>query len=214
MHTPSPERRRVGLLGGTFDPIHIAHLIIAEEVRTTLNLDEMVFIPAGQPPHKLERQRAEPHHRLAMVELAIKSNPHFTISRIEIDRPGPSYTADTLRLVNEQRGTNTDLYFVIGGDSLADLHTWYNPAGILAQLTGLVAVQRPGYTENIEYNRQLEARLPGIMQRLISVVVPQMEISSTDLRRRVAEDRPIKYQVPDAVEQYIRHHGLYQITNK
>src|SRR5581483_2085170 len=118
MHTPSPERRRVGLLGGTFDPIHIAHLIIAEEVRTTLNLDEMVFIPAGQPPHKLERQRAEPHHRLAMVELAIKSNPHFTISRIEIDRPGPSYTADTLRLVNEQRGTNADLYFVIGGDSL------------------------------------------------------------------------------------------------
>lgn len=204
-----PHRRRVGLLGGTFDPIHIAHLIIAEEVYSQLKLDEMIFIPAGNPPHKLANRRTEARHRLAMVELATSTNPHFSISHIEMHRPGPSYTADTLRLLKEQYGTGTDLYFVIGGDSLKDLPTWYHPDEILAQLAGLVAVQRPGYREDSEYNKQLETRLPGLMQHLVSVVVPQMDISSTDLRRRVATGRSITYQVPAAVEDYIKQYSLY-----
>lgn len=202
--------RRIGLMGGTFDPIHIAHLIVAEEVYTALNLTEMVFVPAGHPPHKLGSTSTAPHHRLAMVELAIASNPHFSISRVEVDRPGPSYLVDTLRLLHEQWGPQIELNFVIGWDSLEDFPTWYDPGGILAQLTHLVAVRRPGYIEDVAYNQQLEQRLPGIAERLYVVSVPQLDISSTDLRHRLAEDRPIKYQTPEAVERYIIEYGLYK----
>ena len=206
----SEDVRRIGLMGGTFDPIHIAHLIVAEEVCTALGLTEMVFVPAGHPPHKLARTSTDPHHRLTMVELAIASNPHFSISRVEIDRPGPSYLVDTLRLLHAQWGPQVELNFVIGWDSLEDFPTWYDPAGILAQLTHLVAVRRPGYVEDVLYNQQLEERLPGIAERLYVVSVPQLDISSTDLRRRMAEHRSIKYQTPEIVERYIIEHGLYQ----
>jgi len=197
-------------MGGTFDPIHYAHLAAAEEVYTTLGLTEMVFIPAGQPPHKSGQQCTESYHRLAMVQLAIASNPHFTLSRVEIDRHGPSYLVDTLHILHDQWGPETDLFFVIGWDSVEEFHTWYKAADILAQLTRLVAVKRPGYEEDRGYNKVLETRLPGIMQRLVVVSVPQLAISSTDLRRRVATDRPIKYQTPEAVEHYIMEHGLYR----
>ena len=202
--------RRVGLLGGTFDPIHFGHLVIAEEVRTVLHLDEMVFVPAGHPPHKPGRIVTEAQHRLAMLELAIASNPHFTISLVDLERPGPSYTVETLQVLRQQWGAQTAIYFVIGGDSLEDLLAWYDPAGILQQLTALVAVQRPGYEEAAGYRDTLEARLPGIKQRLIMVQAPQLDISATDLRRRVAEGRPIKYQTPEAVERYIIEYGLYR----
>ncbi len=202
--------RRIGLMGGTFDPIHIAHLIVAEEVYTALDLTEMVFVPAGHPPHKLARTSTAPHHRLAMVELAIASNSHFSISRVEVDRSGPSYLVDTLRLLRAQWGTQVELNFVIGWDSLEDFHTWHDPAGILAQLTHLVAVRRPGYVEDVAYNQELEARIPGITERLYVVSVPQLDISSTDLRRRLAEDQPIKYQTPEVVERYIIEHALYK----
>jgi nicotinate-nucleotide adenylyltransferase len=197
-------------MGGTFDPIHIAHLIVAEEVYTALGLTEMVFIPAGHPPHKLTRTNTAPHHRLAMVELAIASNPHFSISRVEVDRPGPSYLVDTLRLLHIQWGPQIELNFVIGWDSLEDFPTWHDPAGILAQLTHLVAVRRPGYVEDIAYNQQLETRIPGITERLQVVAVPQLDISSTDLRRRRTEHRSITYQTPEAVERYIIEHDLYR----
>src|SRR5436309_5160811 len=202
--------RRFGLMGGTFDPIHYGHLVVAEEVRATLDLAEMVFVPTGQPPHKQEGTVTAGQHRFAMLELAIASNPHFSISRIELDRPGPSYTVETLRLLREQWGELTALYFVIGWDSLEDLLTWYNPAGILQQLSYLVAVRRPGYNERDGYRDSLETRLPGIKQRLLVVPAPQFDISSTDLRQRVAEKRPIKYQVPESVEQYIKQYKLYQ----
>jgi len=202
--------RRVGLLGGTFDPIHFGHLVIAEEVRTVLHLAEMVFVPAGHPPHKPGRIVTEAQHRLAMLEMAIASNPHFTISLVDLERPGPSYTVETLQVLRQQWGAQTAIYFVIGGDSLEDLLAWYDPAGILKQLTALVAVQRPGYEEAAGYRDTLEARLPGIRQRLIMVQAPQLDISATDLRRRVAEGRPIKYQTPEAVERYIIEYGLYR----
>jgi len=204
------DSRSVGLLGGTFDPIHYGHLVIAEEVRTALNLAEMVFVPAGAPPHKPGRIVTEAQHRLTMLELAIASNPYFSISLVDLERPGPSYTVETLRLLRQQWGTRTAIYFVIGGDSLEDLLTWYEPAGILKQLRALVAVQRPGYEEAADYRDMLEARLPGIKQRLIIVQAPQLDISATDLRRRVAEGRPIKYQTPEAVEHYIKEYGLYR----
>jgi nicotinate-nucleotide adenylyltransferase len=196
-------------MGGTFDPIHYAHLAVAEEVRTALDLTEMVFLPAGQPPHKLGQEYTQSSHRLAMVQLAIASNPHFTLSRVEIDRQGPSYLVDTLRILHAQWEPETQLFFVIGWDSLQEFHIWHRSADILAQLTSLVAVRRPGYEEHIGYN-ELETCSPGITQRLVVVPVPQLAISSTDLRRRVAEGRPIKYQTPEAVEDYIIEHGLYR----
>ncbi len=209
-HTPLSETRRIGLMGGTFDPIHYGHLVIAQEVYAALGLTEMVFIPAGQPPHKLGQRCTESYHRLAMVELAIASNPHFTHSRVEIDRQGPSYLVDTLRMLHDQWGPETELFFVIGWDSLKEFHLWYQATAILAQLTRLVAVRRPGYEEDREYHQQLETRLPAIAQRLVVVPAPQLAISSTDLRLRAAEGRPIKYQIPEVVEQYIVEHGLYQ----
>ncbi len=208
------EMRHIGLIGGTFDPIHYGHLVIAEEVRATLHLDEMVFIPAGHPPHKPGRNVTPAIHRLTMVQLAIASNPYFRVSRIEIDRPTPSYTVETLRILRQQWGTNIALYFVIGWDSLEDFHTWYEPTGILEHINHLVAVRRPGYVEEPAYNQLLEERLPGIMQRLLVIPAPQLEISATELRQRVAEERPIKYQTPEIVEQYIQEHALYQDKTK
>jgi nicotinate-nucleotide adenylyltransferase len=209
-YPPYPNMQRIGLLGGTFDPIHYGHLVIAEEVRYTLDLAELVFIPTGQPPHKPGRTITPAHHRLAMLQLAIASNPHFTISQVDLERPGPSYTVDTLSLLRQQWNAQTAFYFIIGGDSLEELLTWRDPAGVLAQLNYLVAVQRPGYEEPSGYRESLEARLPGIKLRLIMVRAPQLDISATDLRLRVAEGRPIKYQTPEAVEQYIEHYGLYK----
>ncbi|GLV59464.1 putative nicotinate-nucleotide adenylyltransferase [Dictyobacter sp. S3.2.2.5] len=202
--------RSIGLMGGTFDPIHLAHLIVAEEVRYALNLNEMVFIPAGEPPHKMNRTTAPVRDRLAMVEMAAASNPHFSVSRVEIDRSGPSYLVDTLHLLKKQWGQETDLFFVIGWDSLEDFPTWYKPAEILEQLQRLVVVHRPGYQEDEAYNQQLEARLPGLLQKVCLVAAPQLDISSTNLRQRIVENRPIKYQVPAEVEAYIRSHHLYQ----
>jgi nicotinate-nucleotide adenylyltransferase len=208
-YEPLSQTRAVGLLGGTFDPIHYGHLVIAEEVRATLGLERMVFIPAGEPPHKPGRNVTPALHRLAMVELAITSNPYFALSHVELRRSGPSYLVDTLRLLHEEWGTNIALSFVIGWDSLEELHTWHDPLGILAQLAHLVAVGRPGYTDEKAYHTLLEQRLPGIMQRLLVVPVPQMDISSTDLRHRVTQGRPIKYQTPEPVERYIIEHKLY-----
>jgi nicotinate-nucleotide adenylyltransferase len=209
-HNVSASARRIGILGGTFDPVHYGHLVIAEEVYATLELSEIVFVPAGTPPHKTNVEITATVHRLNMLELAIASNPHFTISRVDIDRAGPSYTVDTLRMLRQQWGEQTALYFIIGGDSLEDLLGWHNPSGILEQLTHLVAVRRPGYDESEAFYDRLEARLPGIKQRLIVVNAPQFDTSSTDLRDRVAEGRPIKYQTPDTVESYIVQYGLYR----
>ena len=205
-----PATRRVGVLGGTFDPVHYGHLVIAEEVYAALDLDEMAFVPTGHPPHKQESQVSAAHHRLAMLELAIADNPHFSISRVDLERSGPSYTVETLRLLHQQWGEQTLLYLLIGWDSLEEFLAWHDPAGILEQLSYLVAVRRPGYAEENGYRASLEERLPGIMQRLLVVPAPQLEISSTDLRERVAEGRPIKYQLPECVEQYIEQFGLYQ----
>src|SRR5947209_5033548 len=139
--------RRIGIMGGTFDPVHYAHLVVAEEVRATLHLAEMVFVPAGHPPHKPGAVITAAEHRVAMLKLALASNPHFAISLVDVERAGPSYTVDTLRLLRQQWRETIALYFVIGWDSLEELHTWYDPEGILVQLTALVAIHRPGYQE-------------------------------------------------------------------
>ncbi|MBA2285803.1 MAG: nicotinate-nucleotide adenylyltransferase [Ktedonobacteraceae bacterium] len=200
----------MGLLGGTFDPIHYGHLLVAEEVRAALQLSQVVFIPTGHPPHKAQQRVTAAQQRVSMLELAIASNPYFSISLVDVQRAGPSYTVDTLRLLREQWGQEIAIDFIIGGDSLEDLCSWYEPAAILAQLTHLVAVGRPGYRATPDYLEQLEERLPGIKPRLVFVNTPRLEISATDLRLRVAEGRPIKYQTPEAVEHYIAQQNLYR----
>lgn len=207
---PDTNIRRVGVLGGTFDPIHYGHLVIAEEARAALALDGVIFIPAGDPPHKQGEQIAAARDRLAMLELAIAANPYFSISLVDMDRPGPSYTVDTLRLLRAQWHESTEIFFIIGWDSLEEFPTWHDAAGILEQLAHLVAVHRPGYVEEPAFRDNLERRLPGITARLLAVPAPQLDISATDLRRRVVEGWPIKYQTPETVERYIYEHGLYQ----
>ena len=200
---------RIGILGGTFDPPHYAHLAIAEEVYHALKLARVICVPAGQPPHKVSYHVTPVEQRVHMLGQAIAENPHFALSLVDVQRTGPSYTVDTLRLLREEWGPRTEFYFIIGGDSLRDLPGWYDPAGVIAQAT-LVALMRPGYGEMERTGRELATRLPGIEQRLITLEGPRMEISSTDLRQRVAEGRPIRYQTPEVVEQYILRHGLYR----
>jgi len=197
---------RVGIIGGTFDPPHYAHLAVAEEARTQLGLEPMVFVPAGQPPHKLGRAITPAHHRLAMLELALASNPHFVISRVDVERPGPAYTADTLALLKEKWGPEAQLYFVIGADSLLEMHTWYHPERII-ELAWLAVAPRPGHPFHLS---ELEKSLPGISRRVQLIQVPLLEISSTDLRRRVREGRSVKYYLPEAIEAYIFEQRLYR----
>lgn len=197
---------RVGILGGTFDPVHYAHLAIAEEARTQLGLELVIFLPAGQPPHKPGTVITSAPHRLAMLELALASNPHFLISRLDLERPGPCYTVDTLALVQEEWGPETELYFIIGADSLLEMHTWYHPERIV-ELAQLVVAPRSG---NPLHLTELETSLPGLSRRVQMIQAPLLEISGTDLRRRVREGQPIKYYLPEEVEAYIFEHGLYQ----
>ena len=209
----SPARHsalRIGVLGGTFDPIHIGHLAIAEECRVRLPLDLVLFAPAGIPPHKRRQSITSIHHRVAMVELAIESNPHFELSRVDVDREGPSYTADTLALLQaeyEAKGERAELYLIVGMDSLVDIRKWYRPAEVLARCT-VAAVSRPGL--EAPDLAALESVLEGASRRVVVVNGPRLDISATDLRARVAAGLPIRYLVPDAVERYIRDHGLYR----
>lgn len=200
---------RFGILGGTFDPVHYGHLAIAEEVYAALRLTRVLFVPAGQPPHKPERSITPVRHRLAMLKLALAGNPHFALSLVDVQRAGPSYTVETLRLLHQELGAEAELYFVIGADSLKDLPEWYDPGGILEQAM-VVALPRPGYPEfSRELLARLEGRLPTLKGRLMTLDSLHLDISSTDLRRRVAEGRPIAYQVPESVEAYIHRHSLY-----
>jgi nicotinate-nucleotide adenylyltransferase len=199
---------RVGVIGGTFDPVHYAHLAIAEEAYHKLKLARVIFVPAGQPPHKVGGSVTPAQQRLEMLRLALADNPHFEISLVDMQRVGPSYTVDTLRILRETWGPRAELYFIIGGDSLKDLPRWRDPAGIIAQAF-IVALMRPGFLEIDTLGRQLTTQLPGLAGRLLTIVGPRMEISSTDLRQRVMAGEPVRYQVPDVVERYIREQQLY-----
>jgi nicotinate-nucleotide adenylyltransferase len=198
--------RRIGLMGGTFDPIHIAHLVVAQEAAWAAHLDEVRFIPARQPPHKGGEPVTEAHHRLAMTKAAIAGNPLFSVSTIEIDREGPSFTVDTLRELQEP---GIQLLFIMGLDSLAELLTWHDPSGIVA-LAELVAVYRRVGQDPHVVQHQLEAVLPAARDRVHIVLIPALDVSSTEVRARVAAGQPIRYLVPDHVVDYIQTNGLYR----
>jgi nicotinate-nucleotide adenylyltransferase len=198
---------RVGVIGGTFDPIHAGHLIVAEQARDQLALDQVVFIPAGQPPHKAARQITAAHHRLAMVQLAIADHVAFALSRIDLDREGPCYSVETISLLQEKWGPETEIHFLIGEDSLRDLPRWHQPDRLL-RLCQIVAVQRPGYSVDLN---TLDKQLAGAADRIQTIASPLIDISSTDIRERVRENRSIRYLVPDPVRRYIEQHNLYTI---
>lgn len=200
--------KRLGLMGGTFDPIHYGHLVAAEGARHSFALDKVIFIPAGRPPHKSERQVTDPYHRFIMTELAVASNPYFETSTIEVERQGYSYTIDTVRQVRELY-PHAEIFFITGADAVLEILSWKNVDELL-EMCWFIAATRPGYPlEN------LRSRLKGKikesqMKRIIPMEVPALAISSTDIRARVREGRPIKYLLPEPVEAYILNRGLYK----
>lgn len=196
---------RLGILGGTFDPIHHGHLLAAQEAHYQLCLDRVLFVPAGSPHHKPEQPVTAPHHRLRMIELAIAGKVHFGISQVDLDRPAPCYTLDTLRLLRAEIGTGIEFLFLIGSDSLADIRNWHRPSQIL-ELCDLAVVRRPGFGFDL---KALEAQIPGLTEHLHWIQMPLLEISSSNLRQRVKSGKPISYLVPGAVERYIEEQRLY-----
>ncbi len=196
------DRRRVGIMGGTFDPVHHGHLVSADEARWQFRLDEVLFVPTGQPWQKPTGVSAA-EDRYLMTVIATASNPAFTVSRLEIDTPGPTYTVDTLRrLATELDGAR--LFFVTGADAVLQILTWKDPEEVFA-LAEFIAVTRPGYELS-----GLPGTVPAAAGRVHAMRVPALDISSTDIRARVAAGAPIQYLVPDGVARYIEKRGLYR----
>ncbi len=196
----------IGVLGGTFDPIHNGHLMVAEEARRRLNLVRIILVPAGQPRLKPERPLTPPQHRLNMLQLAIAGTPHFTVSTVELEREGPSYTVDTIAQLKEQVDAGDELFFILGWDSLARLPEWREPSRLI-RLCYLVAAPRPGYPPP-DLNA-LESIIPGISLRVVLLDKPRVDISASVVRDRVARRLPIGHLVPEPVKRYIKQHKLY-----
>ena len=199
---------RVGILGGTFDPVHTGHLVLAEHAADGLALDIVLFIPAGDPWRK-EHTPAPAQHRLAMLKLAVEGNDRFGISDIELRRAGPTYTADTLESLAAER-LDDEFWFIVGADALADLPNWHEPERILRHATLAVAPRDAGPPLTREGRAALTQQVDGYEDRIARFDMPQIDISSTRIRDRVAVGRSIRYLVPDAVRAYITHHGLYR----
>ncbi|HEX75094.1 MAG TPA: nicotinate-nucleotide adenylyltransferase [Dehalococcoidia bacterium] len=197
----------IGILGGTFDPIHSGHLIMAEEARLRLGFSRVLFVPTGQPWLKVDRAITLAIHRVTMVKRAIATNPYFELSTTEVDRPGPSYTVDTIAILQQQLGTEARFFFLLGWDSLAELPQWKEPSR-LVQKCQLVAIPRLGL--NPPDLKALESPIAGITQSVIWLDMPPIGISSSDIRKRVAQGLSIHYLVPDEVERYIEEQGLYR----
>lgn len=202
---PDPAGTRIGVFGGTFDPPHIGHLILAQSALFGFGLARVLFVLGGDPPHKRGQVVTPVRHRLAMLSLAIADNPRFELSRIEIDRPGPHFTYETLALLHAQM-PNSELIFLLGADSLIDLPTWNHPDEIV-QNAALGVMQRPG--QHL-YNDVIYERFPEAEGRILMMEAPEIGIAARTLRRMIAQGQSVRYQVPDAVIAYIRDHGLYR----
>lgn len=196
---------RIGVFGGTFDPVHIGHLIIAAELHHALDLDRLLFVPTGQPPHKADQPVSPNADRLAMLQLAIAGNPAFEISTLDLDRAGPSYTADLLAMLSDQH-PGARFVFLMGEDSLRDLPTWHKPEAMLA-LAELGVAIRPDVDTDLA---ALYEVLPAARGRITIVPTTLIDISSSELRRRIREGRPVRYQLPESVASYIMSNQLYR----
>ena len=194
----------IGVLGGTFDPIHMGHLIVAEEARIRLGLQEVLFVPAGQPWLKLDRHISPAIHRVEMVRRAIGNNPHFKLCTLEVERSGPSYTVDTMMILRKQLGSEASLFFIVGRDTLAELPLWKEPRK-LVQLCRFVVAPRLG-TKDLKH---LETSIPELPERVVQLDMPVIEISSSGIRHRIGQGLSIRYLVPAEVEEYITEQKIY-----
>ena len=199
-------RKQIGLFGGTFDPPHLGHLILASEAYSQLGLDRLLWILTPEPPHKQDQNITSVEHRLAMVNLAIQDNSTFELSRVELDRPGPHYTLDTIQLIARQY-PDADVTPIIGGDSLRDLPKWNRPKELLQACHWVGVMRRPGEQENLEV---LENDLPGISSKVHYVDAPLLEIASREIRTRIKNGKPYQYYLHPAVYEYILENKLYQ----
>ena len=198
---------RIGILGGTFDPIHVGHLLMAEEARAQLDLEEVVFIPTGQPWMKEGEPISPSHHRLSMVRLGIASNPFFRYSSLEIDRPGYTYTVHTLEEMHRQSPDDDSFYFILGVDSLKEIHRWKEPQKLF-ELCTLAAASRTGQAA---FDLScLDSVCASASEKVVLLDGPMVDISGTEIRRREALGLSIRYQVPEEVECYIHRYGLYR----
>lgn len=197
---------RVGLFGGTFDPPHVGHLILASEAKSQLELTRVLWTVTPDPPHKQDQSITSLEHRLAMVKLAIQDEPSFELSDIELSRPGPHYTVDTIKLL-AQENPNAQIVPIIGGDSLNDLPTWHEPGELLYAAHWVGVMRRPGEETDLD---ALEQELPGISSKVHYVEAPLLEIASREIRERAANGKPFRYYLPESVFEYIEQHHLYQ----
>jgi nicotinate-nucleotide adenylyltransferase len=196
----SKARPRLGVMGGTFDPIHHGHLVAASEVQAWFDLDEVIFVPTGQPWQKDDREVSPAEDRYLMTVIATASNPRFSVSRVDIDRPGLTYTVDTLRDLRDARGPDADFYFITGADALAQILTWRDVDELFA-MAHFVGCTRPGHTVDVD-------QIPSNGITLLEI--PALAISSTECRERVAAGQPIWYLVPDGIVQYINKRRMYR----
>lgn len=199
---------RLGVLGGTFDPPHLGHLILAQEAYQALGLSRVLFVPAGQPWRKAGRELSPREQRLAMVRLAVAGNPTFDVETAEVERPGPSYTVETLAGLREQVSPETELFFIMGADSLADFPHWHEPLRILQLARLAVAERSPLGDEGVE-EAIPEDLAEALRERVVWLPMPLIAISASAVRERVRQGLPIRYWVPEAVEEYIHGHHLY-----
>ena len=207
-------RTRIGLFGGTFDPPHLGHLILASEAHFQLNLTRLLWVLTPTPPHKLDQAITPLVHRLAMVELAIAGNPAFELSRLELERPGPHYTLDTVRQILDQ-DPSTDVILVIGSDSLSDLPGWHQASDLVSACHEIGVIRRPEPAEGRRPGdsadlSELERALPGISAKVRFVDAPLLEIASSEIRSRAAHAEPFRYYVPPPVYKYILKNRLYK----
>ena len=204
------DAERIGIMGGTFDPIHLGHLVTAEEARQQFNLQYVVFVPSGYPPHKDNTRLSDLEHRYLMTVLAVITNPYFTVSRVEIERSqqGPTYTVDTVKWFQEFYGPESKIHFITGADAMLDILTWKDYENLL-DTCQFIAASRPGYS--LSRLRQTFEQLGSSSLKKVSYLeIPAMAISSTDIRERVRSGKTIKYLTPEAVEQYIIKNKLWK----
>ena len=213
MSAGEPDRRRIGILGGTFDPPHLGHLLIAETARVALDLESVIFLPAGEPWLKSGQRITPAAHRLKMVQLAVADNPGFCVSDCELRRRGATYTVDTLRELRRRFSADTELYFIVGSDVLAQFHRWKEPEAIL-ELCRLAVIERPGGP--VEGISALRSRFPEALDSgaVVSVAGPRVDFSASELRRVLADGQSARYQIPDAVAKYIAEHELYRPSER
>jgi nicotinate-nucleotide adenylyltransferase len=200
---------RYGILGGTFDPPHLGHLVLAQEAYIQLGLDKVWFVPAGQPPHKTGREITPAEVRSTLVALAIEGDERFGLCRVELERNGPSYTVDTLRELRRDWGAEAWVCLILGWDMMSTLASWHNPDGLVELVDQIAASLRPGSPLRTGELDRLAEGVPSLQGKLEVMRVPQLDISATALRRRVTAAQSIRYLVPDAVCDYIAEHGIY-----